>query len=289
MKIIFSRKGLDQTWGGRPSPIYPPDDVGRRRLYSLPIPHNQPTGPVTYDQINVFGRTAAAVLSDLSPRGCWTGQLAHLDPDLRASAVRRDTDWRPLFGQEGGSLTHLINEGVGVDDVFLFFGWFKQTQDLNGRLVYVTHAPDRHVIFGWLRIGHIWPVGQMSQPQVQLPPYARTHPHAVTNYGRSNAIFEAAGPEGHGGAFAYFDPRLQLTCPAATIRSRWRLPRWFYPWGHSPPRPPLSCHPDREIWTPGEEFVWVQRQGPGQEFVLDTAHYPEAIPWLNDLLTIPTA
>src|SRR5258707_387076 len=107
MKIILSRKGFDSSEGGVPSPILPDG-----RLFSLPIPHAHQPAPVTYEQIDVFGRSAASVLCDLQPSRTWAKENAHLDPDLRLDAVPREVGWRPLFGQDGAAQAHLTNNGV---------------------------------------------------------------------------------------------------------------------------------------------------------------------------------
>ena len=77
------------------------------------------------------------------------------------------------------------------------------------------------------------------------------------------------------GAFPMVEDRLVLTRPGGNP-SEWRLPRWFYP---GPPRKPLAGHSSR-LWTRDEHYSYVQRKGPGQEFVLDLSEYPEALPWV---------
>jgi hypothetical protein len=272
VKLILSRKGFDASAGGVPSPILPDG-----RLLSLPIPHRA-TGPPTYAEIDAFGRPAAAVLRDLCPSRRWTGRPAHLDPDLRAAAVPRATGWRPLFGQTGAAQGHLRRQGVGVGDLFLFFGWFRQTRWERGRLTYEAQAPDLHVIFGWLEVGEVWPVGDRRPPA-----YARSHPHAATDYGPGNTIYAAARrPTSRYGAgvFTHFDVRLQLTAPSSG-RSLWRLPAWFYP---AVSRPPLSYHGAPDRWTRSGTTVTLASVPKGQEFVLDTAWYPEAIAWVEAIL-----
>jgi Nucleotide modification associated domain 3 len=271
VKIILSRKGFDSSAGGIPSPILPDG-----RLLSLPIPHRA-AGPPTYAEIDAFGRSAAAVLRDLCPSRRWTNCPAHLDPDLRADAVPRGAGWRPLFGQTGAAQGHLRRHGIGTGDLFLFFGWFRQTRWERGRLAYVPKAPDLHVIFGWLEVGRVWPVGGRS-----LPAYARTHPHAVTDYGPANTIYAARGPNARlgAGAFSHFHPRLQLSGPG-NRRSIWSLPGWFYP---TPSRPPLSYHGALGRWARAGDTATLATVPKGQEFVLDTACYPEAIPWVDSIL-----
>ena len=64
--------------------------------------------------------------------------------------------------------------------------------------------------------------------------------------------------------------------------SNWRLPRWFY---HDGDKPPLTYHPDRRRWRHDDNHAYLRSVGRGQEFVLDLAHYPEAVEWLSDLVS----
>lgn len=284
MKIILSRKGFDQSDGGIPSPIFPDGT-----LLSLPVQDDW--GPVRYDQIRVQaeGRdlTAGKVLSDLSEgtRETYRGnEGVHLDPDLRASALRRCAGWRPLFGPGSKVQGHLDENGVKKGDLFLFFGWFRQIEWSHGKLSYKPNARDLHVIFGWLKVGEVWPVGQGN---VALPAWAQYHPHAAYNYGPSNTIYAAVDGLGGGGAFPSFLNQLQLTAPDASTRSVWRLPLWFY----RDNRPQLTCHPQRQLangrmrWEARDDHVRLTSVGRGQEFVLDTDYYPEARLWAEDILT----
>jgi hypothetical protein len=289
MKIILSRKGFDSSFGKIPSPILPDGT-----LVSLPIPDD--SAPITYADIDLGSRSAAELLNDLRPSGYrhkgdtrprqWANVRTHLDPDLRMGALHRLPGWRPLFGQDGAAQSHLDANGVGVGGLFLFFGWFRRTEQHGGRLRYVPDEPDLHVIFGWLQIGDVWRVSRQA-----LPEYARYHPHAGRESAPRNTIDAAAADANGGvirwraGAFARFDPRLQLTAPGAS-RSVWRLPAWFYP---DQGKPPLSYHEDQRRWKRGEGHVILESTSPGQEFVLDADPYPEALAWAEEILSIPSA
>ncbi len=82
--------------------------------------------------------------------------------------------------------------------------------------------------------------------------------------------------------FPKFDQRLVLTDPRGAGVSNWRLPRWFYPDGN---KPPMTYHPDRRRWRRDTEHAYLQTVGRGQEFVLDLAHYPEAVEWIFDIVS----
>jgi hypothetical protein len=290
MKIILSRKGFDSSSGGIPSPIFPDGT-----LFSLPIPGvGEPT---TYAQIDAFDHSVADILCDLRPCGYrrkgaagsrpWAEVPAHLDPDLRIGSLPRDADWRPLFGQDGPAQTHLENQGVGPGDVFLFFGLFRRTRRGGSTLRYVRNAPRMHVIFGWLEVGEVWPVHQLDH----VPACAHAHPHLTTDCGPNNTIYaaatipdERATQQWRGGAFRHFDTRLQLSESGAL--STWRLPAWFYP---TDGKAPLTYHGDPARWDLYDNHVLLETVGRGQEFVLDTADYPEAETWVEEILTLPTA
>ena len=52
---------------------------------------------------------------------------------------------------------------------------------------------------------------------------------------------------------------------------------------------PLSYHGRPNRWQLMDDSVQLQTVGRGQEFVLDTDHYPEALTWLRTLFTEPLA
>ena len=288
MKIILSRKGFDSSYGGVASPILPDGT-----MFSLPIPERPAMVNArtrTYGQVQMGRWTAGQLAADLTGGRLGPADFAHLDPDLDARSVRgRPCGWRAAFGQTGAAETHLRNQGVGPGDVFLFFGWFREVeQAAGGRWRYRdrAEAPDRHVFFGWLQVAAWLPV----VPLTGLPRWLAGHPHhKPTPYGRADSVYVAAeclrlpgvveGRPG-GGTFGKYRPELCLTAEGRT-RSRWRLPGWFEP---VEGRLPLSYHRDPRAWTAGDEgHVLLDTAKQGQEFVLDTRHYPEAAGWLAGL------
>src|ERR1019366_8353116 len=137
MKIILSRKGFDSSAGKKPSPIFP-----HGTMMSLPIPDKSST--IAYKDI--AGNALASVgelVHDLAriPQT----HRAHLDPDVSAHSIPRSEGWRPLFGQVGASEKHLENQGVGIGDVFLFFGLFRNVQKSSDRWTYVRGSCPIHV------------------------------------------------------------------------------------------------------------------------------------------------
>jgi len=104
MKIIFSRKGVDSSFGGVASPILPDGT-----LLSLPIPRSS---SISYNQLNINGQSLGPIVKDLTKGKIMGEDSLHLDPDLRASMYPRRPGWRPLFGQRGAHQRHLHHHGV---------------------------------------------------------------------------------------------------------------------------------------------------------------------------------
>ncbi|MBV9229508.1 MAG: hypothetical protein JOZ18_09370 [Chloroflexi bacterium] len=285
MKIILSRKGFDSSTGKVASPIFPSCE-----LCSLPIPEARPnSGAKRYEEIKIGELSLGMIVRDLT-RGKIQGDApAHLDPDLNMGSVARLANWKPVFGQAGAAERHLQNHGVKEGDVFIFYGWFRQVEQLAGVYRYVKHAPDLHVIFGWLQIERRIPV----EKRCEIPLWALDHPHCRRpTYSPSDSVYIATDylklPGMHidkpgGGVFRRFHPDLCLTAPGASSRSTWRFPGWFSP-GEG--KAGLSYHANPGRWTQEGEYVLLKSVGRGQEFVLDCEEYPESIRWLSSILEL---
>lgn len=282
MKLILSRKGFDSSAGGIASPILPDG-----RMISLPIPSSG--DDFTFADINVPGVHMAELLAGLSRQQHAINDRVHLDPDIDRSADNRLPGWRPALGQTGAAQTHLEGQGVGPGDVFLFFGWFREVEQFQGNWRYVPRSPDLHVMFGWLEVGVVIPVGQQRNAAIEAFPWIADHPH-VANPGAyddlNNTLYLATGqsainpdaPHG-GGRFSHFADSLRLTTPGKS-RSMWSLPKWFYPDG----RPALSYHGSAERWTLRDHEVLLNCVGRGQEFVIDGDNYPELEDWATSII-----
>ena len=275
MKIVFSRKGFDSSAGGVASPIFSTGE-----FYSIPIPEK--LGPTQYQQISAGEHNLGVVASDLSKGRTRGTDRAHVDPDLRYDSLSRKPGWRPLFGQASSSESHLRKNGVGAGDIFLFFGWFRQVTKARGRYAYVKTAPDNHVIFGWLQIQERIESKKFST----LPVWTAGHPHLDQNYPLNTVYMSTEKLElphvpttvAGAGTFRRYRESLCLTANGQS-RSRWRLPKWFYPGG----KPALSYHRNLKRWSMQDDHVLLQSAGRGQEFVLDCDEYPEAISWLDEM------
>jgi hypothetical protein len=284
MRLIFSRKGFDSQYGGVPSPIFPDGSI-----LSLPIPSQGDArilSDMCHGDINI-GDLAA----DLTGNRFSRNSHVHFDPDLHGPILERSPGWLPAFGQVAAAQSHLANQGVGEGDLFLFFGWFRRVEYYGGYWRYVPRTPNFHSIFGWLQVGEVVRVNERIKDLADNYPWLRSHPHvaaAASFESQNNTIYVGAdslrlgrtplGING-GGVFREFVPRLRLTADGKT-RSLWKLPAWFSPEGRLSS---LSYHGKQSRWTQQGDSVLLQTVAKGQEFVLNSEHYPESESWIEDL------
>ncbi|MGH8122101.1 MAG: hypothetical protein ACREPT_04960 [Rudaea sp.] len=284
MKVILSRKGFDGQNGGIPSPILPDG-----RLLPLPIPSRRDQN--TLVDLRYLGSDVSTIPADLSRGKHDLSTRIHLDPALERANGNHSPGWRPMLGQTGSAQGHLRSQGVGVGDVFLFFGWFREVESRANTWRYVPKAPNLHVLFGWIEVGAVVPISRERESALTKMPWIADHPHiAGRHYDADlhNTLYVAASrskwlralPSQGGGRFLQYDDSLRLTAPNTSKKSLWSLPGWFLPGD----RMPLSYHSDRERWKRDGDRVLLQSVAKGQEFVLDMAHYPEAEHWIADLI-----
>ena len=288
-KLILSRKGFDSGSGGCPSPIFPDDT-----MFSLPIPS---WDQEEFEDLQHSDVDVASVVSGIT-NGRMSGRdRVHLDPDLNFDAYRHRKDradwqqWRGMLGQAGIAQSHLNKQGIGSGDVFLFFGLYRRAEETALGWRFVRGSPELHVLWGWLQVEGKHRVADIGPNELA---WARHHPHFFSKYpDDKNTVYAASlkldlcGGDDRceipgWGVFPRLDPRLVLTDPNGAGVSHWRLPRWFYPDGN---RPPMTYHPDRRRWRRDANHAYLRSVGRGQEFVLDLAHYPEAVEWLSGLVS----
>jgi len=236
MRLVFSRKGVDSAAGCCASPV-----VGGR-CRSLPIPASR-------NSVTTYADLGLGDLIGQATRGRMSGNdLCHADPEFRAG--------RAALGQGGAAQSHLDGQGVGVGDLFLFFGVFG-----NG-------AQRRHRLFGWLKVEQVQRVGPAPQPQAVLDG-PRPHPHTLGTWNANDTIYLGAG-----GTDAPADTALCLTAGDGGLTD-WIVPEWLARRG-------LSYHADPARWTVSGRLRAVAR---GQEFVSDIGYDDEeAHRWAEDML-----
>ena len=252
MRVILSRKGFDSSAGGIPSPILPDG-----ALLSLPIPDKD--GTVRYADLRNGNESYYEIIKQLKPTAKIKPKYTcHLDPDLVRDVTPRSSQWLPLFGQCNQSQVHLAQHKIGAGDLFLFWGWFRQTERINGELRYCPDAPDVHLIWGYMQVLKV-ATGK------QMPSEYAYHPHGRLSL-ESNAIYE--GNPAQTGVFM-FHPKLVLT-KAGMSRSKWEVPEFFR-------RVSISYH-SHESFRDG----YFQSAMRGQEFVFGESSEVEE--WAEELI-----
>ncbi len=283
MKVVISRKGFDSSAGWMPSPI-----LEDGRLVPLPIPSRNDAARM--DEVSHPVADIDKMLRDLSGRryplnGATT---VHVDPVLVRPPDMPDA-WRPCLGQTGSAASHLDKQGVGPGDLFLFFGWFRRVENTRNGWSWVRNAPDIHVLFGWLEIADCVAIPKERPQNIGQYPWLASHPHVGPAYtDPNNCIYVGAaqskilGPNSVGGGrFSVWHPTLQLTLGGKNkLRSLWDLPGFFLPKG----RPPLTYHANPNRWTPAGGRVQLKTVGRGQEFAIDSEHYPELEGWAETII-----
>ena len=238
MKVVFSRKGFDTSAGGAPSPII----CGRP--ISIPIPaHNR--SETSYGDLGLGSRVEQLTRGKLS-----ASSLCHCDPMFE--------NGRCAFGQTGASQTHLLNNGVGIGDVFLFYGLFS---DKDG-------SDRHHRIFGYLKIEDMLNPGSTPTEEYQPKDFSIRHPHTIGEWNDNNSIYI-----GTGNVASKDLPELRLSIPDGPV-SHWRIPAWLRNTG-------LSYHSNRKRWLSNGV---LHTTSPGQEFVADISGNAVAVSWLEQVI-----
>lgn len=280
MKLILSRKGFDSSAGGCPSPVFPD-----RSFYTLPIPDSR--SGIAYRDIHHNGLNVGKLVASLTGDRRGGSRGAHLDPDLIAEVYPRNAGWRPCLGQTGAAQGHLRKQNVGVGDLFLFFGLFRHVEKQGGRWRFVKQARPFHGLWGWLQIGEVHRIDELSDSDLQ---WARYHPHFHGVPDGGNTLYVASDTlqlEGQStglpgaGVFDRLEDRFRLTAPDAVSTTQWQLPGCFYPTSADTA---MSFHGNMARWSLDGDRCYLKSASRGQEFVLDTVGYPGVVSWLKEIL-----
>ena len=271
-RIILSRKGFDGGTGKCPSPIFQDGT-----MFSIPIPGN--TGSTRYRDLGHQGEYELPRRLVTSPGH--TVELGdckvHLDPDirieLRPKHAKSECANLYLFGQDSASQKHLEKNGVGIGDLFLFFGLLRCAK-LNGDSAsFVPGAREKHMLWGWLQVGKIFPL-ETGDPVPEELKCAGHHPHLESREPPRNCIY-AATPKlslsenlDGAGIFDKYDPDLCLTTKDERGPSYWTLPAFFKEVGMTYHGPTTSR--GLHTWKRQGKLIHGQSVGRGQEFVMKT-------------------
>lgn len=267
MKVIISRKGFDVENGGTPSPVMPDG-----AMISFPIPQNDHMG---YEYLGYKGQKYMDIWKQLKPKQKNFEICCHMDPDLIESnrLYNKYDDWKPIFGQAGAAQSHLENQGVTVGDLFLFFGWFRQTEEKNGKLQYKRGSKDAHMIYGYLQIGEI--VTGKDVEKFWWHPHSDYYdPERTTNntmyIATDKLVIDGVETGLPGAGVLKYSNEVVLTMPGQT-RSRWLLPEFF--------KNVSISHHSADSFKPEGYFQTVRI---GQEFVISESE--EVTNWAKSII-----
>ncbi len=268
--LILSRKGLDSSNSNKPSFIWE-----NGALISLPIPSYD---IIHYSDLKYLDWSYERIFDDLDISLYCKDEhknvinqkvTCHCDPDIFSNnKLNSIKDWKACFGQHGIAQIHLHKKNVNVGDIFLFYGWFKKIQLIDGILSYIKESPDQHVIYGYLQIG------KKVTDLDEIKKYY-WHPHAQVGFAgkKNNALYVASdylldtNLPGFG-TFMY-SPELVLTKEGYS-RSKWDLPKVIKGKG-------MSYHNESS-----QKDDYFQSAHIGQEYVIKADD--EIKDWIIDLV-----
>ena len=282
MKIIFSKKGFDTSFGKKPSPIFPDGS-----MISLPIPDPDSNSNCPYATITsphpAFSSLEELLLA-LGVEETIARGMAHMDPDLRLEAKARPAGWRPALGQSGSALGHLMKHGVTQDDIFLFYGLFQEVSaEPGGRLSFTGKR--QQIIWGWLQVAEIYFTHKIFKQEKFV--WLSDHPHMQACTRKDDAVFisndslrlpsiQLCDVPG-AGVFDRTRPELVLSYPEGKSFTHWRLPDFFFPF---PDKTPLTHHDNKKYWRKKDGYCYLDRVSIGQEFILHDEYMPDLGKWL---------
>ena len=258
MKIIFSRKGFDSSAGGIPS-----IKLGTK-LQSLPIPYKKNT-LTTYNRLNL-----GKVVKQLSKNKIKPTDTCHHDPNLVTGH----------FGQVGAAQTHLENNKVETGDLFLFWGWFRETIRTKEKILFDKTDPGHYRIFGWFQVGKIIKLGDNPSWYLKENPNSNSHPHTIGKWPKNNTLYvaksklEGFGLQNYPGFGKFRATQLtNLSHDPSVKKSRWICPKWLNPKHNGCG---MTYHKNLNRWRENT----VDIVGRGQEFVAKPKNNKECKKWL---------
>lgn len=293
MKIVLSRKSMDSSYGGMPSPIIRMKD-GTTKMFPLPIPIGQDQSSTKYAEVNLFDDyTAWDFINTNKPNFQKIyGEYCHLDPDLSKSTLcNRNQNWEVGFGQDHIAQSHLAKHKVNEGDIFLFFGWFQYAEFIEGNYKFIKNDefPDGfHSIYAYLQIKESHIIKEKKYPEsLKEHPHAKFHDNFKTHSQNNNTIYTAKESLTIGGnvlqvkgsGYIEFNEKLLLTKRGQKYRSVWDLPLHFHPsYGVE------ITYNAANKWKQENERAILQSAYRGQEFVCTNDPNNEVEKWFLDFL-----
>lgn len=150
MKIILSRKGVD-SGNCKASNLVIFDCQGKSEMIMIPIPSSN--DKIAYKDVT-FSKDKEkdlCVKNYLKNFKIDLSSLCHMDPNL--SNYLDEPNFLGSVGQIGISKSHLENQEIQKDDLFIFFGKYEIQKFSQTKVEKI--AKDKHIMFGYLQIGEI--------------------------------------------------------------------------------------------------------------------------------------
>ena len=88
----------------------------------------------------------------------------------------------------GAAQTHLENNMVGIGDLFLFWGWFRETVIIEKQILFDKRDPSHYRIFGWFQIDKIIKLGDNPNWYFKGIPNPNSHPHIIGKWPKNNTL-----------------------------------------------------------------------------------------------------
>ena len=226
MKVILSKKGFDSSNCTKPILIT------NNELLFLPIPS---INKADKKYSEVFINNEKSLLDCCREKGINHAIIdgkkvpideetnCHLDPQLLDYFGY--PDFKGSFGQDLSAQGHLKRNYVQVDDLFLFYCWYKDEKDK-------IHSDGKHTIFGYLQIGEIIKVNELhperKQEIISIYPWLKDHPH-WNSKATNNTIYIARDTctfddDIKGFGMFNYSPNLNLSNNDMSQRTYWKIP-----------------------------------------------------------------
>ncbi len=252
MKIVFSRKGFDSSNGGKPSFIFPDGS-----LFSVPIPTKNDKLTFGDLQFSYAGDSAHKILNQVTNGLHNENGICHHDP----MEIQHNDGKNLVLGQFGSPDGELRNGGIDKGDIFLFFGWFKHINKINGRWQYLRDSKNIQLIWSYMEVGSIHRINNMSDVKrkelFKQKSFLNEHPHVQRpNFEKNNSLYVSQQHE----MFDYDEKRCLTDIKEYETMSKWRLPSFF--------NQPSSFTRFKNFILEGDDVIMKYR-GVGQEFILN--------------------
>lgn len=226
MKVIISKKGFDSSNSTKPILI------ANNELLFLPIPSSNKADK-KYSEVFINNEKSLFdccrekdinyVIIDGKKVPIDEETNCHLDPQL--FDYFDCAGFKGCFGQVSSAQGHLTRNNVQVDDLFLFYGWYKDEKDK-------IYSDGKHTIFGYLQIGEIIKVNDLApegrQAKINKYPWLKHHPHWDSKE-TNNTIYIARDTctfddDIKGFGMFNYSPNLDLSNNDMSQRTYWKIP-----------------------------------------------------------------